>query len=383
MKWKPPKLDRGADQWSDREIEFEQMRANWAKVEAENSFLRRYAPIIFSAVISVVIAAATIVVDQRSAERAQAIQDQRWENERASNALRLFFENPDLFVGEYGAQNLDLLKQTTPEATMEAITSAVNERADRARLTASQEAEAVVSSAVQGADGATAAAVLARAPELRRKADDRRYDAIERSPSRTLTAPSSRPSDFTVYLQYGAGSQESATRMQSGLVSAGYKVPGIDAELTAPQTPEVRYYLRSQAEAARQLAAQVERLAGRAPALQFVGTSRSLPDGILEVWLPGSLDRGGEIRTGLTAQQFEFYGALVAETAGDATLDVESVWSHRGRTGTIRYAASTDGCRNFSLKEPGHVPVAGVACPASGGAFELKSVRSNISGTVR
>ncbi len=299
MKWKPPALDRGAEQWSDREIEFEQMRANWAKVETENSPLRRYAPIILSAAISVVVTVATVYVDQSSAARDRATQARRWDNERAANALRLYFENPDLFVGEFGAQNLDLLKQTTPEETMNGIVQAVNDRADTTRIKASQEAASVVAQVTPGVVAApppttTSTTLAAPAPvrsaDLLRRADERRYETIERSPSRNMTRVNSAPSDFTIYMQYGSGSQQRATQLQSSLSTTGYKVPNIDEELTAPAVPQVRYYIATQASAARQLAQQVGTAIGREPLVRFVGEGKALPDGIIEVWLPGGMD---------------------------------------------------------------------------------------------
>ena len=290
MKWKPPALDRGVEQWTDREIQFEEMRANWAKVQSENSPLRRYAPIILSAAFSLVVTIATIYVDQSGAARDRETQRQRWDNERASNALRLYFENPDLFVGEYGAQNLDLLKQTTPLETMNGIVQAVNDRADTARVNASREAETIVAQETPAAAPTTGAPTPVRSAEVMRKAEERRYETIERSPSRGLTRANSAPSDFTVYLQYGGGSDRRAADVQSGLIATGYKVPAIDSEVTAPAVPQVRYYLATQAGAAAQLAEQVRQAIGREALVRFVGAGKTLPDGIIEVWLPGGMD---------------------------------------------------------------------------------------------
>jgi hypothetical protein len=296
MKWQPPDFDKGADQWSDREIELEHMRANWAKFESENSWLRRYAPIILSAVISAAIAGATIYTEVRANQRAEAAQADRYRNEQASTALRLYFDNPAVFDGEVGAENLKLLRTTTPQETVDKIEAAVTQRANRIRAQAAAQAY----SAALAAGGEKSADLRSRpSQQAIRAAEQKRYETLSNSPSLEPTRPDSPPTDFTIYLQYGGGSAQVARDLGGVLTQAGYKVPSIEPQSVAPETAEVRYFLSTQKAAAERLAAAVGKQVGDEPPVRFVGAGHNLPDGILEVWLPPSL----EVRSGSGATE--------------------------------------------------------------------------------
>lgn len=266
------------------------MRANWAKFHSENSWLRRYAPIILSAVISAAIAAATLFTEIRANQRAEEAEADRYRNEQASTALRLFFENPSVFDGDVGAENLQLLRTTTPQETVDKIESVVQLRAARVRAQAAAQA--------YGAALASGGAASRPAPQAIRAAEQKRYQTLASSPSLESTRVDSPPTDFTVYLQYGARSAMAARNLGSALTRAGYKVPSIEPQSVAPDATEVRYFLPTQRQAAQQLASAVGMQLGATPAIRFVGEGLNLPDGILEVWLPAA--------------------ALVDETASDA-----------------------------------------------------------------
>ena len=109
--------------------------------------------------------------------------------------------------------------------------------------------------------------------------------------ARSQTPPSGfKPSDFTIYIQYPEGGGDEAKKAQDFLLSLGYRVPGIEQVSKPPSRIQVRYYRLDQKTLAGHLAAQL----GQALGLQasadnaiLVTSSRELPSGILEVWLPG------------------------------------------------------------------------------------------------
>jgi hypothetical protein len=109
------------------------------------------------------------------------------------------------------------------------------------------------------------------------------------NPMHPAAAPGVKPSDFTVYVQYSRGDREVAVRAQSALIKWGYRVPGIQEVDKVPSRLQVRYYRSDQKPNAGQLADQLGKIlslsAGPDNAI-LVTSSRQLPGGILELWLP-------------------------------------------------------------------------------------------------
>jgi hypothetical protein len=98
-----------------------------------------------------------------------------------------------------------------------------------------------------------------------------------------------KPSDFTIFVQYPEGSQDTAARAQGVLTGLGYRVPGIERVNKAPSRLQVRYYRTEQkpyAEAlATELGKSLELKTGADNAIR-VTSAKQLPTGILELWLP-------------------------------------------------------------------------------------------------
>jgi len=97
------------------------------------------------------------------------------------------------------------------------------------------------------------------------------------------------PSDFTIYVQYPDGDQVTALKTQSLLVSLGYRVPGIQQIAKAPSRLQVRYYRPDQRSYAGDLATELGKelnLPTGPDNAILVQSSKELPSGILEVWLP-------------------------------------------------------------------------------------------------
>jgi hypothetical protein len=95
--------------------------------------------------------------------------------------------------------------------------------------------------------------------------------------------------DFTVYVQYPDGGRDTAVKAQSLLVTLRYRVPGIEQVAKVPSRLQVRYYRPDQrsyvGELATELGKGLNLPAGPDNAI-LVASSKELPSGILEVWLP-------------------------------------------------------------------------------------------------
>jgi hypothetical protein len=97
------------------------------------------------------------------------------------------------------------------------------------------------------------------------------------------------PADFTIYLQFPEGGRDTAVRARGLLSNLGYRVPGIEQVAKAPSRIQVRYYRQEQRTYAGALAVELGKqlsLPASADNAILVTTSRELPSGILEVWLP-------------------------------------------------------------------------------------------------
>jgi hypothetical protein len=105
------------------------------------------------------------------------------------------------------------------------------------------------------------------------------------------SAPTFKPQDYTVYVQYPDANQEKALSAQRTLQEFGYRVPGIDKVANAPSRLQVRYYRPEQKQDASKLATELGKAislpAGPDNAI-LVTSAKQLPSGIIEVWLPKS-----------------------------------------------------------------------------------------------
>jgi hypothetical protein len=98
-----------------------------------------------------------------------------------------------------------------------------------------------------------------------------------------------KPADFTIYVQYPDGGRDTAVKTQGLLANLGYRVPGIEKVGKVPSQLQVRYYRPDQRSYAERLATELGK-ALKLPAdpdnAVLVKSSKVLPTGIMEVWLP-------------------------------------------------------------------------------------------------
>ncbi len=113
--------------------------------------------------------------------------------------------------------------------------------------------------------------------------------ALAATESHHKTAAALQASSFTIYLQYPEDGRDTAEKVQSSLIQRGYKVPGLEQVSRAPSNLEVRYYRPEQREMAETLVREVGTAIGKAQektTVKMLATSKTLPSGIMEVWLP-------------------------------------------------------------------------------------------------
>jgi hypothetical protein len=282
--------DKPAEEWTEKEIEVERLRLEAHRTQAESSVARRYGAIILSAVATLVGTGATYYLNAGADARAH--QEAREETERnlAQNAVRVYFDHPESFdlKTEAGKFNLRVLAGTAPGETTATLVSQIQDNAVQIATANAEVAAESSAAAVAATPGGAPATAAAPAPtnvvEARQVADNARYTALANAPA--VVENASKPSDFKIYIQYGAGAAAQATETQKRLMDIGYGAPQPQLTTTATDKPELRYFLPSQAKLAEELAMQLKDLAGGPPTPKYFGEKFKLPDGIMELWLP-------------------------------------------------------------------------------------------------
>jgi hypothetical protein len=112
-------------------------------------------------------------------------------------------------------------------------------------------------------------------------------DALTKAAQSPVAAASNvKPADFTVYVQYPDGGRDTAIKTQSVLTNLGYRVPGIEQVRKVPSRLQVRYYRPDQSVYAATLVAELGKALKLPGDAVLVRSSKELPTGIMEVWLP-------------------------------------------------------------------------------------------------
>jgi hypothetical protein len=285
-------FNKPADQWSEKEIEVEKLRLEQSRAKSEGSVGRRYGTVILSAVVGGVGTLLTYYTNEQADMRARKAAEEETARTLSQNAVRVYFENPDRFdlTKDDGVFNLRLLAATAPGTTTETLLNRIQDQVVSNAVTAQTAAVDAAIAAPAAAAAANPAAAAAPAPSgtqaVQQVADDVRYAAIQNTPS--LVENAAVPSDFTVYLQYGAGSADKAKTVQGLVTKMGFNAPGLEEVKLQVPSAQVRYYRPGQEKIAQELASSIANVLGVKPVVQYVGANRKLPDGILEVWLPGS-----------------------------------------------------------------------------------------------
>ncbi|CAD6881754.1 hypothetical protein [Methylomonas albis] len=240
----------------------------------DNSFAKKWLPTLVT-LMAGFIASMFSYVQQQSAiqttERARIEAQAKEEREWGFKVIEMYFSKSELFDltknAEQAALNLRVLAAVAPKAVQGVL------NAERSRIpppSGNDDSNRLDSlAAVAGVQDALANAKQSPQP-----------------PTSSL-----KPSDFTIYVQYPSDGRDVAEKTRSLLLSFGYRVPGIEQVAKVPSRLQVRYYRPDQLTYAEKLAVELGKSlslpAGSDNAI-LVTSSKQLPTGILEVWLPST-----------------------------------------------------------------------------------------------
>jgi hypothetical protein len=238
----------------------------------DTSFARKWLPTLVTLMVGLIAGMFSFVQQQnaiQATERARIEAQAKDEREWGFKVIEMYFSKRELFDltknAEQAALNLRVLAAVAPTAVQGVL------NAERSRIPPPG-----------GVDDSSRLDSLAAVAGVQ--------DALANA-RQSLPAPALgfKPSDFTVYIQYPDGGRDTAAKSQSLLISLGYRVPGIEQVGKAPSHLQVRYYRPDQRSYAAELATDLGKglslPAGPDNAI-LVTSSKQLPSGILEVWLP-------------------------------------------------------------------------------------------------
>ena len=261
------KKDDPQPTFEERRLRLEEMR-----LALDHSFARKWLPTLATLMVGLIAAMFSYVQQQNSLEetkRARIEAQAKDEREWGFKVIEMYFSRRELFDlmknSETATLNLRVLAAVAPTAVQGVLNA---EQSKIPPPSGSDDANRLDSlAAVAGVQDALAAAERSkRAPEAGFK-----------------------PSDFTIYVQYAADDQDMASKAQGALIKLGYRVPGIERVNKVPSRLQVRYYRPDQKSHASALAGALGKTLGLPAGPDstiLVTSSKPLPGGIHEVWLP-------------------------------------------------------------------------------------------------
>jgi hypothetical protein len=255
-------------------IEERRIRLDEQRLNLESSFARKWLPALVT-LMAGLIAAMIGIFQQRIAadasERASAQLKEKNEHDWGVKVIEMYLNKRELFDltknADQAGTNLSVLAAVAPKAVQDVFEA---EKTRIPRPTGSNEQERLRSlAAVAGVQKALA----------------------KTKPAGETQTPTFKPSDFTIYLQYSDGDRVTAEKTQTFLAKLGYRVPGMEqvAVTKAPSRLQVRYYRPEQLDFAVALVTELGNdlnLPVRPDSAILVDSTKQLPSGILEVWLP-------------------------------------------------------------------------------------------------
>lgn len=243
------------------------------RLELDRSFARKWLPTLATVMVGLV---ATIFgyVQQRlaaeSTERTRIESKSKDEREWGFKVVEMYFNKRELFDltknAEQATANLRVLAAVAPTAVQGLLD------AEQARIPAPTgdegDAERLRSlSAVAAIQNAIAHA----------------------NPPSSASAPDLKPQDFLAYVQYAEGAKDMALKTQTTLQKLGFRAPGVEQVAKVPLRLQVRYYRGEQRAFASRLAVELGAaldLPTTADNAVLVVSTKQLPTGVVEVWLP-------------------------------------------------------------------------------------------------
>jgi hypothetical protein len=253
-------------------VDERRIRLEERRLLLDNSFARKWLPTLVTVTVGLIAAMFSYVQQQNAiqeTERARIDAQAKEEREWGFKVADMYFTKRELFDlttnPEQAALNLRVLAAVAPTVVQGVL------NAEQSRIPPPS-----------GLDDTNRLSSLAAVAGVQ--------DALTNAgQSRQATASNFKPADFTIYVQYLDGGRDTAVKTQTLLANLGYRVPGIEKVGKVPSRLQVRYYRPDQrsyaAELATELGTALKLPAGPDNAI-LVRSSKELPTGILEVWLP-------------------------------------------------------------------------------------------------
>lgn len=253
-------------------LEERRLRLEEMRLALDHSFARKWLPTLATLMVGVIAGMFSYVQQKNSleeTERSLIEAKEKSKREWGFKVIEMYFSRRELFDltknSETAAINLRVLAAVAPDAVQGVLSAELSKIPPPTRIDDTGLMRRLV--AVAGVQDALAAA------------------------GRSNKAPEAgfKPSDFTVYVQYATGDQDIASKAQGALLKLGYRVPGIEKVGKVPSRLQVRYYRPDQKSQAAELAGELGKTLGLPAGPDnaiLVTSSKKLPGGILEVWLP-------------------------------------------------------------------------------------------------
>ncbi len=250
-------------------IEERRLKLDEERLRLENSFARKWLSGLATIVVALVAGSFTYVEHRKTEESTERIKiETRAKDERewGLKVVEMYFNKRELFDltrnRDQAEDNLRILVKVAPPNAAKNVFAFA-----QARIPAP-----VVENEEDDSQRLQSLAAVARI-----------QNAIK------STKGEMKPSEFLVYIQYAEASRDLATQAQKALQEQGFYAPGIEQVRKAPSRLQVRYYRHEQKDFAGDLATRLGKTLGlhtTADNAIEVKSTKELPSGILELWIP-------------------------------------------------------------------------------------------------
>lgn len=270
--------NKATNNLQERRLDLEERR-----MDLEHSFAKKWLPTLATIIVGVIAGIFGYVQKNASIQETRRVQIEEEakedrlrieaqiqdEREWGYKVVELYFNKRELFDfqanPEMAAQNLRVLSAVSPKAV-------------QGVLDAEEKSVAPPKSENDAARLNSLAAI-----------NDVQEDLTAASPQKKLADTEFRPSDFIIYVQYAEGDELAGAQAQQELLTLGYRVPGIEKVDKVPDRLELRYYRPEQQAFSQELVVKLGAALGLTVSrdnAKLLKSSKQLPGGILEVWLP-------------------------------------------------------------------------------------------------
>lgn len=282
------------------EIEKEKLNLDNSKFAHERTFIKTWLPIILPVCTTVVIAiiSSTITLidkqaQEESTKRATIEAEAKDKHDWSVKVVELYLKNPTSFDlaqdKNKAGRNLQLLASVAPAEVQSLLEIEVS------KLAPSLNSEGNASSEWLTTLGAISK--VQRAIHRSSKASKVLYGrdhALAETVNGQNDAAIAKPEegehyqDMIAYVQYPESRKDDASTTKEFLLTKGMTIPSMQLSQQPPERLEVKYYLHKQKALAESLATQLQAKLNlsSSEAKKIKSQGHTMPDGILEIWLP-------------------------------------------------------------------------------------------------